>query len=292
MTKEPVIHVGVDDSWRDTGALEWALQESLFRRVPLRAVHVIEEKLRHSPYWQPTDIDDAARDLVQEVQQKMKSQDDLLDHGADLVVGPPATTLTELAAKGELLVVGRRGMGRFKRLLIGSTSEAVANLAAVPVVVVPQGWKPGSHSGPVVVALDDSDESTAAIEFALTAATERHAPVRMLHVWDLPSIYSWDAMNVAGVSDEWNQTAQRHCDAVADQWRQKYPEIEIEVEVRRGHAVDGIIAASESADAQLVVVGGHRRRHFTAALLGSVARGVVQHATCPVAVVHVPTDGG
>jgi hypothetical protein len=53
MTKEAVIHVGVDGSWLDTGALEWALQESLFRKVPLRAVHVIEEKLRHSP-WRST----------------------------------------------------------------------------------------------------------------------------------------------------------------------------------------------------------------------------------------------
>jgi nucleotide-binding universal stress UspA family protein len=286
MTREPVIHVGVDGSWRDTGALEWALQESLFRRAPLRAVHVIEEKLRYSPYWEPEVIDDAAVDLVEEVQQKMKSRDEVLDHTADLMVGPPAATLTELAANGELLVVGRRGMGKFKRLLIGSTSEAVANQADVPVVVVPDGWKPGVHSGPVVVALDDSAESAAAIEFAMTMATERHAPVRMIHVWDLPAIYSWDAMNVAGVSDEWNQTAQRHIETVADQWRHKYPDLRIEVEVTRGHAVDGIIAASESSDAQLVVVGGRRRHQLTAALLGSVARGVVQHATCPVAVVH------
>src|SRR5215207_8638954 len=290
MDKQPVIHVGVDGSWRDTGALEWALQESRFRRVPLRAVHVIEEKLRHSPYWQPTVVDDASMDLVQEVQQKMTGRDGSLDHTADLVVGPPAATLTELAAQGELLVVGRRGMGKFKRLLIGSTSEAVTNLAAVPVVVVPEGWRPGDHVGRVVVALDDSGESEDAIEFALTMAIERQAPVRMVHVWDLPAIYSWDAMNVSGISDEWNQTAQRHFEAVADQWRHKYPDLRIEVDVRRGHAVDGIIATSQSADAQLVVVGGHRRHRLSPARLGSVARGVVQHATCPVAVVHQRKD--
>jgi nucleotide-binding universal stress UspA family protein len=290
MNKRPVIHVGVDGSWRDTGALEWALRESLFRRVPLRAVHVIEDKLRHSPYWQPTVIDDAAIDLVQEVQQRMKSQDDVLAHTADLAVGPPAAILTELAAEGELLVVGRRGMGRFKRLLIGSTSEAVTNAATVPVVVVPEGWRPRDHNGPVVVALDDSGESEDAIEFALTAATERGVPVRMVNVWDLPAIYSWDAMNVAGVSDEWNHTAEQHFEAVADQWRQKYPDLRIEVDVRRGHAVDGIVTAAESADAQLLVVGGHRRHHLSPALLGSVARGAVQHAACPVAVVHQRKD--
>ncbi|HEY0616731.1 MAG TPA: universal stress protein [Kribbella sp.] len=287
MTKEAVIHVGVDGSWRDTGALEWALQESLFRKVPLRAVHVIEEKLRHSPYWQPAVIDDAAMDLVQEVRQKMKSRDDVLDHTAALVVGPPAATLADLAAKGEMLVIGRRGMGKFKRLLIGSTSEAVVNQAIVPVVVVPDGWKPGLHSGPVVVALDDSGESDAAIEFALAAAAERHAPVRVVHVWDLPSSYSWDAMNVAGIGEQWNGTAEEHFEAIADQWRRKYPELTIDVDVRRGHAVDGIVAAAESSHSQLVVVGGRSHHHLTAAVLGSVARGVAQHATCPVVVVHL-----
>ena len=47
---EPVIYVGVDNSWRDTGALEWALQEANLRREPLRAVHVIDEAVRRTPY--------------------------------------------------------------------------------------------------------------------------------------------------------------------------------------------------------------------------------------------------
>jgi nucleotide-binding universal stress UspA family protein len=292
MTREPVIHVGVDGSWRDTGALEWALQESLFRKVPLRAVHVIEEKFRHSPYWQPTAVDDASMKLTDDVLQTMRNRDSVLDHTAELVVGRPAATLIERAGNGELLVVGRRGMGTFKRLMIGSTSEAVAFQATVPVVVVPEGWQPGTQAGPVLVALDDSGDSDPAIEFALAAAAERRTAVRMINVWDLPSIYSWDAMNVAGVSNEWNQAAHQHFESIAEQWRHKYPERTIEVEVRQGHPVDGILAAAESSDAQLVVVGGRRHHHLAATLLGSVARGVLQHATCPVAVVHIPGAGG
>jgi len=44
----PVIHVGFDNSWRDTGALEWALQEASLRHEPLRAVHVIDDSLRRT----------------------------------------------------------------------------------------------------------------------------------------------------------------------------------------------------------------------------------------------------
>jgi thiosulfate dehydrogenase [quinone] large subunit len=73
--------------------------------------------------------------------------------------------------------------GTFKRLLIGSTSESVASQASVPVVVVPDGWKATEHSGPVLVALDDSGPS----EFAAAAATERHVRLRMVHVLDLPT---------------------------------------------------------------------------------------------------------
>ena len=93
MTTKPIIYVGIDGSWRDTGALEWALQESLLRHEPLNAVHVIEEKLRHAPYWQPTVIDDAATSLVGDVQKYLDESGSLLDSEADLVVGPPARTL-------------------------------------------------------------------------------------------------------------------------------------------------------------------------------------------------------
>ena len=159
MTAKPVIHVGVDGSWRDTGALEWALQESLLRHEPLQAVHVIEDKAPAR-----AGLGAGRRGRLRRWSSSARSRSTwtrapaALDHEADLVVGPPARTLTEVAAGSRMLVVGRRGMGTFKRLLIGSTSEAVAATATVPVVIVPEHWKPGDHSGPVLVAVDDTDE--------------------------------------------------------------------------------------------------------------------------------------
>ncbi|WP_432877289.1 universal stress protein [Kribbella sp. CA-245084] len=285
MPVKPVIHVGVDNSWRDTGALEWALQESLLRQEPLQAVHVIDEQLQRVPGWEPDIVDDAAMELVNEVQKHLDESSSILDHGADLMVGPPARTLAEAAADSEMLVVGRRGMGVFKRLLIGSTSEAVTTHATVPVVIVPEHWKPSDHAGPVLVALDDADDQTAVMEFAIAAATERRLPVRMLHVWDIPAVFSWDAMNTAGVSSEWAENAKRHFDNVAVDWHRKHPELTIQVDVRRGHVVDGVVTAAEQSDAQLLVVGTHHHTRLASFLLGSVTRGVLHHATCPLAVV-------
>ncbi|MFG1813557.1 universal stress protein [Kribbella sp. NPDC049174] len=285
-TSERLIFVGVDGSWRESGALEWALQEAELRHRPLRAIHVIDEAVRGTPYWSPIVIDDTATNLVGDVQGHLDSSGSTLDHDADLRVGPPAIKLAEAAEGSAMLVVGRRGMGAFKRLLIGSTSEAVVHRATVPVVVVPDGWKPDDHAGPVLIAIDDSGQNYAAIEFAVAAAEERHVPLRIVHVWDLPNIYSWDATNVAGISSEWSENAQRYVESVADELRQKHPDLTVEVDVRRGHAVDGVITAAQVGDAQLLVVGGRRIRRVTSMLLGSVSRGVLHHATSPIAVVH------
>lgn len=302
MGTKPVVHVGVDASWRDTGALEWALQESLLRQEPLRAVHVVDEQLRGSPGIPPDIVDDAATELVNNVQGYLddrrdsvqgtsaldESPDDrvgVLDHEAELLVGPPARTLVDAAADSRMLVVGRRGMGTFKRLLIGSTSEAVVSRTAVPVVVVPDHWKPSDHAGPVLAALDDGDDHAAVMEFAIEAARERGLPVRIVHVWDLPAMYSWDAMNVAGVSSEWSENAEHHFENVVAEWHRKYPEVPIEADVRRGHPVDGVVHVAEESDAQLLVVGAHHHTRIASMLLGTVTRGVLHHCTCPLAVV-------
>ncbi|WP_329000936.1 universal stress protein [Kribbella sp. NBC_00709] len=288
MTVKPVIHVGVDGSWRDTGALEWALQESLLRREPLQAVHVIDDRVRRASGLEPDLVDDTAMELITDVQKNLDASPGALDHEAGLMIGPPARILTEAAANSRMLVVGRRGLGTFKRLLIGSTSEAVAAHANVPVVVVPEHWKPSDHAGPILVALDDGDGNAAAMEFATTLATERNLPIRILHVWDLPAVFSWDAVNTAGVSSEWAEHAQRYFDNVAAEWHQKYPNLTIEVDIRRGHAVDGVVTAAEQSDAQLLVVGTHHHTRLASALLGSVTRGVLHHTVCPLAV--VPTQ--
>ncbi|WP_406047141.1 universal stress protein [Kribbella sp. NBC_00889] len=80
-----------------------------------------------------------------------------------------------------------------------------------------------------------------------------------------------------------------HFENVAAEWRQKYPELTIQLEVRRGHVVDGIVTAATETDAQLVVVGIRHHTRIAAMLGGSVTRGVLHHAPCPLAV--VPATG-
>jgi nucleotide-binding universal stress UspA family protein len=161
---KPLIVLGVDGSWRETGALEWAGHASVLRGEPLSIAHVIDERLRTAPY-----------------------------------------------SGHHLGRVGRRqqdaggrasGIGSFQRLLIGSTSETLANQAQVPVVVVPDRWKASHDAAPVLVGIDDSPQSEVAIDFAAIAATERKVPLRLVHVWDLPIGYSWEALSFSEIEGD------------------------------------------------------------------------------------------
>ncbi|MDX6263345.1 MAG: hypothetical protein QOH84_5033 [Kribbellaceae bacterium] len=282
----PTILVGIDGAWREAGALDWALHESRLRGEPVHAVHVIEETNQRTEYYEPAVIAQTETDLIDHVRTSMKAAGDDLGHEAELVVGWPDTSLTSASQGSRMLVVGRRGMGAFKRLLIGSTSEAVASLGQVPVVVVPDGWASGSDNAPVVAALDDSGENDRAVEFAVEMAVERDVPLWLVHIWDLPAVYGWNPAMMMAVGEDWSTTADRHYAAVAKQWRHKYPHLEVHLDIRRGHSVEALLDAAEAVDAQLLVLGGRRHSHLSAVLLGSVVRGVLQHAICPVAVVH------
>jgi nucleotide-binding universal stress UspA family protein len=294
MSTQTQIIVGVDGSWRQTGALEWALDEALLRRTPLRAVHVVD---RRQPSAGPVDLDGETFLSVRLDEAAMKLADDVAHHveeagpevhgSTDVLVGSPPERLAELGADATMLVVGRRGLGTFGRLLIGSTSDAVAHRGEGPVVVVPDEWKPVLHrDGPIVAGVDGEDPDTEALEFAFEAARVHKVPLWLVHLWDVPAVYAWDAIAIAGVQDRWREMAGLRLDMVADQWQDKYPDVDVRREVLQAHAVLGLLEFAGEQGAQLLVVGGRPHNRVSGLLLGSVARGVLHHATCPVAVVH------
>ena len=66
-------------------------------------------------------------------------------------------------------------------------------------------------------------------------------------------------------------------------WQEKYPDVAVRSAVIRDHPVSGLVA--ESMAQRLLVVGNRGQHPFADTLLGSIAQGVLHHATCPVAVI-------
>jgi nucleotide-binding universal stress UspA family protein len=139
----PGIIVGIDGSGHSRRALEWAVSEAARRQAPLTVLTVYRAVVGYLgepvQYVGDAELTERAR------QEAQKETDDVLDEFAGsqkpsvtvrAVTGLPAEELLAAAADADLLVVGARGAGGFKRLLLGSVSTQVTHHAHCPVVVV------------------------------------------------------------------------------------------------------------------------------------------------------------
>ncbi|PXY35838.1 universal stress protein [Prauserella flavalba] len=140
-TEGPVV-VGVDGSPASVVAIEFAFAEAAARDVPLVAVRtwndaMLEATVRMYPLSvNPDDIDAEERALLEA--QVDAVREDYPDVPVEPVLarGRPARTLLEQAERAQLIVVGSRGRGGFRGLLLGSTSRALVTHATCPVAVV------------------------------------------------------------------------------------------------------------------------------------------------------------
>ena len=138
--------VGVDGSAGSAAALRWALADAAARDAVLEVVSAWEPAALLGPMigTVPHDVDaieSAAARMVDETVADARA-----DVGPEaqhvtvqraVLAGGPATTLLDTAEVGDVIVVGRRGLGGFRRLLLGSVSEHVVRHAAGTVVVIP-----------------------------------------------------------------------------------------------------------------------------------------------------------
>ncbi|NIK59218.1 universal stress protein [Kribbella shirazensis] len=277
------IAVGVDGSWADNGAVDWALHESDLSEAPTRVLHVLDDRPRVRPYVDFPGARAAAKQLVADVGAYLDERS-AEPHSGAVLSGPPAQTLAGATTTDRMLVIGRHGRGVFGRLLIGSTAERVAYESETAVVVVPPKWTPAPPDAPVVVGVDDLERCGAAVDFAVSLAVERGAPIRLVHIWDVAKMFTGD--EAVDTVDLARLHHTQHVDMIVRECREKYPGTVFGADLRQGHPVAGLIDAVSEADAQLLLVGGRTHGRILSAVLGGTARGILHHATCPVAIVH------
>jgi nucleotide-binding universal stress UspA family protein len=140
-----LIVVGVDGSEGAQAALEWAAAEARLRGARLRAVHAWH--LPAAAYgsggfvppvgvtWED-DLEAAARTALDAMLDATSDQLAGIEVERHVGEGPAATVLIEAAGDADLLVVGSRGLGGFKELLLGSVGHQSAQHAPCPVVIV------------------------------------------------------------------------------------------------------------------------------------------------------------
>ena len=135
-----VVVVGIDGSDASIDALRFAADESRMRAVPLRVVcgwTLPVTQIGPGMGWpDPVVYESAAQHTLDAVMTTMGSEFEGIDVEPRVVAGGGATAVLESSSDADLVVVGSRGRGGFKGLLLGSVSQQVVLHAPCPVVVV------------------------------------------------------------------------------------------------------------------------------------------------------------
>lgn len=289
--RAPIV-VGVDPGPAHRLVLAWGADEADRRRVPLRLVHAQGrpadgDTLRHlhGDWWIHERHDPAEHALLDAVA-FVTDRHPRLEVSTLLAADDPVPLLRRHARTAAAVVLGPHRPGTWEGLLTpASVTLPVIAHAGCPVVVVRAPGRAAAQPAHFVVGVDVGVDgrrhSVAALDHAFAEAALHRAALRVLYVWHPPLL---------GVLDE--HAALRECRALlrelVDGRRAAHPEVDVRHEVLRGRPAQ--VLARESAHALGLVVGIRGDGGPTGRLFGSVVRGVLGDARCPV--VAVPRPAG
>ncbi|MEJ7794347.1 MAG: universal stress protein [Nocardioides sp.] len=282
------IVVGVDGSESGTRALDWATAQALLEHRPLTLAHGLgpagmagagqvglnQQVLLDALAVGGTAILEAARKHVAAKAPELEIHDFL--HVSD-----PREVLLELSRDASMVVLGSRGRGGIRSLLLGSVGVAVSKHAHCPVVVLRPAQTGAVRNG-VLVGADGTERSREVLEFAYRIAAARDLPLTVLHSnWNTPAVVEGIPQGQAAEAqlDEQRLLLAESVAGMAE----KFPEVRAQTELAHGPADDCLVRAAQRMD--LVVIGAHYGGPISRLTRGSVAASVVEHSRCTVAVV-------
>lgn len=154
--------VGVDGSAESLRALDFALGQAAGRKVPLRVLRAWHLPAMAwgtpLPGWNlvvppgqapgaplgfdPEEVRRAEREALDELLAARRDTHPEVDIRPEVTLDNPASMLIEAASSAQLVVVGSRGRGGFRGLLLGSVSQQVMHHARCPVAVVRELGEP------------------------------------------------------------------------------------------------------------------------------------------------------
>ncbi|MEX0587087.1 MAG: universal stress protein [Pirellulales bacterium] len=214
---------------------------------------------------------------------------------------PPHEELLAVADewRADLIVVGARGLGPVKRLMLGSVSAKVARGAKIPVLVARDAKaRPVSASWNVLVAVESRDTGLkvapviSALHWPTSSKGRLMAVIDAMFVGEIPD---WLAPQVRSaetqaMADAW----MREHEAEREAKRQELlelakllpPPFQNEPLIAEGHATEEILKAIDREHANLIVVGAADKNIWQRYVLGTTSDAVLVHAHCSVLVVR------
>ncbi|WP_291988454.1 universal stress protein [Luteitalea sp.] len=187
------------------------------------------------------------------------------------------------------VVIGWRGQGHFRRLLMGSVSRAVLRRARMPVLVVRRG---GACVTRLVVAVDGSAASARAIRFLARASVPNAGSITLvtvLHSQPSPNHPLFPALFAEIRADILAQGAKEHAAAARrhERWADQLRKAgwRVRGQIRTGAPLYELLRSIDDSRADALVIGATSRSSPQDGSVGSTTEGAVDRSKVPVLVV-------
>ena len=271
-----------DGSWDSELAATTAVGLAKITGSELHVVHVGPAVPEH---FEPTEVEpvrteqDARRVLDEQVKQIQNLVGTVAQ--SHLKMGGAAEEVVDLAEElgAGLLVLGSRGRGRIRRLVMGSVSDSVVRHVHCPVLVT--RWKPVAFPAKILVATDGSEEATLAARTAADLAARTGSELHVTHVGRVLTHGGHVGVDVgalpAGSQELLDREAKELLESQVERMRAAGESV-VGAHLMSGRADEEIIFLAEQIGADLVVMGSRGLGGVRRALVGSVSDSVVRHA--------------
>ncbi len=273
-----------DQSESSSAAAKWLAQSGILPNSQVLVLNVADSKNdSHS---------NLAAEPAETTAALLRSACPLVNVEVSSVSGPVADSLLEnsFAWQSDLLVMGKNLRSGFEKLLLGSISQYVTERAHCPVMIARQSDAAAKDN--VLLAVDDSECSSAAIEWLSSQSWAREKNIVLLSIFKgLPTAYNSTATVLQASEMLLRQQAKESLfSELLEQWSDSLAEDLdkklVPFAIAEGDPAEIILKAANHWPCEMIVLGSHGRSGLTKMLLGSVSQAVAVSAPCSVLLVR------
>ena len=278
------IVVGINGSTGSDAALTWALQRAARDKLPVIALHAVDDRWMSPDFQYHELIRQSGMELLDKAKASASEQAPDVEVDIQLRHGSGGSVLREVSKEAAMIVVG----GHEKHHLDGGpvTDRAlqVVSASECPVAVIPA--KPGTGAKGVVVGVDGSEESLQAVAVAAAEADLGGDELTVVLAFKTPARWVEKQLPSSGLAESIVEEDRIVLAESVAGLGDKYPDLvvhqRLETNTQPAKALVDI-----AADARLLVIGSRGRGGFSRTVLGSTAHAVLLNVPCPTIVTRV-----
>jgi nucleotide-binding universal stress UspA family protein len=286
----------IDFSEPSRRALEYAIALGRWYGARLTALHVVPATLpplsslgvTTSQALEPHVRDRLREDLLEELRRFSPPGTKQVEAEAVVREGDTAAEIARETQDADLVVLGSHGRSGVERGLLGSVTEKMLRKSGCPVLAIPHhAQEAGRGQAPafkrILCAIDFSESSLRALEYALSLAQEADGRVTLLHVLEGSASEpreDSDRLTMGEYRRSREADARKRLEPLVPQGARQW--CEPEAMVVAGSAYREILRLAEEQRADLIAMGVHGKSALGTLFFGSTATQVVRAASCPV----------